>query len=796
MSKAFGGARTGATITLLAQNTDRLNSKFQQIGSTAGQFGADWTKTADTTKVQLEKIEGAGLALGTEFGEKLLPYVDDAIHDFQDLVEWFEKGSTAAHGVEIAIGSLAAVAIGSYLTSKLISVIKLLREFGTAVSSPVASLKNLFGMSAPTATTGTAAGAGPSAGLGGAAAYSFMGSRGSEGIGSIANAMVVAVEAGEYAGLGSMGASGTVGTEENVAATESGAASAAAKETGIAPMGVSGGATAAEAEAAPVAEETAGLGIASTLKGLLGPLMGAGMGIMAGGMIQSATGLKGGTAGTLGGGVAGAGIGAALGSVIPGVGTMIGAGVGGALGSSLGPTIASAVSSVLGGEDYGKKIADSLTKGFGGEASTNLKAGVAKALDDAHKIADSVKPISVNLGGATTYTTLTPAQKAKMDADYQTAGTDIAKQLEAGWSQYKFQSEPVMFTQLKAELKDLPPQAQAYAAQSAIAFTGELEKQGKLSAGAAKDMVDQIEAQFPGVPAYLGLTANASVAEWTAKFNFTQSEASLNATLSKMRGDFPQVTAAMDATAGDAQQKADAMGAALMSIVNGPNSTRAMVAAAQTDLSTLRANVASNLGSAAASVQTDAQQMATSLQQGSSQAVSDADANLQTLAQNIQIAMSSGVLSTSKGSSLIGQAVVATLKAFGDTKIPQAVLNATEAANMSIPNPPQLSGGNTPRGAAQGGFIGQPGEKGPDSVPIVVGRGEAILNASQQGVVNQALQAQGIGGLPEVFSHGSTPHYMASGGYAGGGSSFTSRSACSAPPPPPSTWRSSSKPRR
>jgi hypothetical protein len=78
-----------------------------------------------------------------------------------------------------------------------------------------------------------------------------------------------------------------------------------------------------------------------------------------------------------------------------------------------------------------------------------------------------------------------------------------------------------------------------------------------------------------------------------------------------------------------------------------------------------------------------------------------------------------------------------------------------------------LNGSNAGGGFAVGGFIGSPGEAGADNVPVVLGRGEAVLNRHQQAPVNAALQMAYGTDLGGLFSSMTKPHYMASGGYAG-----------------------------
>jgi hypothetical protein len=52
--------------------------------------------------------------------------------------------------------------------------------------------------------------------------------------------------------------------------------------------------------------------------------------------------------------------------------------------------------------------------------------------------------------------------------------------------------------------------------------------------------------------------------------------------------------------------------------------------------------------------------------------------------------------------------------------------------------------------------------RGQDTVPVLLGAGEAVLNRHQQGVVEGML---GQGFLDRLFARVQTPHYMAKGGY-------------------------------
>lgn len=139
--------------------------------------------------------------------------------------------------------------------------------------------------------------------------------------------------------------------------------------------------------------------------------------------------------------------------------------------------------------------------------------------------------------------------------------------------------------------------------------------------------------------------------------------------------------------------------------------------------------------------------------------------NFNLAAEGIRKAMDAGRISTEKGLAEIRKLMVEKLQEFGFTE--------EQAKNIRKGN--RYDGGANEGSAASvikkagGGWIGAPGERGRDEVPIVVGRGEAVLNHHQQRVVNTALAETGRGNLGTLFSRVKTPHYLASGGFAGGG---------------------------
>lgn len=72
-------------------------------------------------------------------------------------------------------------------------------------------------------------------------------------------------------------------------------------------------------------------------------------------------------------------------------------------------------------------------------------------------------------------------------------------------------------------------------------------------------------------------------------------------------------------------------------------------------------------------------------------------------------------------------------------------------------------------GRASGGFVGNPGERGQDAVPALLGRGEAVLNWAHQRLIEPALRSFYGVGLQEFFRRTKGLHAGESLGYAGGG---------------------------
>jgi hypothetical protein len=148
------------------------------------------------------------------------------------------------------------------------------------------------------------------------------------------------------------------------------------------------------------------------------------------------------------------------------------------------------------------------------------------------------------------------------------------------------------------------------------------------------------------------------------------------------------------------------------------------------------------------------------------------EAGKEALAKNFNLAagavkksMNAGVISTKDGVALINQYLRKALAEYGITGKSASHYLSNSTGDITGKGSAGVSGSG--QGLAIGGYIGAPGEAGGDNVPVMLGRGEAVLNRYQQAPVEMALQNTYGMGLGDLFASVTRPHYMASGGFAG-----------------------------
>lgn len=161
LSEAFGGGRSSAAIMTLVEQTDRLNTKFQDITANANGFAAAVDATHETNMFKLNAAMATVQATLIDLGGTVMPLVAAALVKLTallvTLVGWWDTLSPSTQKwIAIAVALLAvlgpvAVILGSLITA--------LGTIFTAIGAVTTSL-GLFisGMTGAEIATGTFAG--------------------------------------------------------------------------------------------------------------------------------------------------------------------------------------------------------------------------------------------------------------------------------------------------------------------------------------------------------------------------------------------------------------------------------------------------------------------------------------------------------------------------------------------------------------------------------------------------------------------------------------------------------------
>lgn len=109
ISNAFGGGRTSSAILTLLEESDRLKSKYGQLGtaaSRAAQADEAWKQQQKQFGQQMKELGAEVQVIGVKIGNFLIPYI-------QKSAEWLTK--------HIAVVKIAAVVIGSLLVAAMMA---------------------------------------------------------------------------------------------------------------------------------------------------------------------------------------------------------------------------------------------------------------------------------------------------------------------------------------------------------------------------------------------------------------------------------------------------------------------------------------------------------------------------------------------------------------------------------------------------------------------------------------------------------------------------------------------------
>jgi TP901 family phage tail tape measure protein len=115
ISKAFGGARSAATIEEMVGQIDKLKGKYSEMGTVgerAKQQQDDWAKTQETSTQKWKEFTAAIQALAIRIGNDLLPPLTAALGWILKGVQWLEQHKLAA---EILAGVIGTVLVGAFV---------------------------------------------------------------------------------------------------------------------------------------------------------------------------------------------------------------------------------------------------------------------------------------------------------------------------------------------------------------------------------------------------------------------------------------------------------------------------------------------------------------------------------------------------------------------------------------------------------------------------------------------------------------------------------------------------------
>lgn len=122
ISDAFGGGRTSSAILTLLEESDRLKSKYDQLGDAGGRAKkADeaWAAQQKQFSQQMKEFRASAEALGVKVGEWLIPKL-------QTMGDWLSKHIGVVKIIAVVIGSILVAAIGMWTAAVIENTIAML----------------------------------------------------------------------------------------------------------------------------------------------------------------------------------------------------------------------------------------------------------------------------------------------------------------------------------------------------------------------------------------------------------------------------------------------------------------------------------------------------------------------------------------------------------------------------------------------------------------------------------------------------------------------------------------------
>jgi TP901 family phage tail tape measure protein len=129
------GKKAGTGVAILADQMQRLESKYPALTKGADNFGKAWATAAQTPAQKFKELEAGAEALGISVGQRLIPPVMAA-------VGWLDKNQAAAADLALTIGGLA---IGITAVSLAIRAWTAISAVAGAVTGAAGAFRSLSG---------------------------------------------------------------------------------------------------------------------------------------------------------------------------------------------------------------------------------------------------------------------------------------------------------------------------------------------------------------------------------------------------------------------------------------------------------------------------------------------------------------------------------------------------------------------------------------------------------------------------------------------------------------------------
>ncbi len=132
LTRAFGG-RQSTGVSILLDQLDRLKAKTDQVAKGGSSFGADYEATTQTMAFKTQELEATVEKLGDQFGEYLIPKLEDVADETEQVIGWFGKHQTAAEALAGVIGGVLGLTVATYAGDRALKFIAATKDMGSGL---------------------------------------------------------------------------------------------------------------------------------------------------------------------------------------------------------------------------------------------------------------------------------------------------------------------------------------------------------------------------------------------------------------------------------------------------------------------------------------------------------------------------------------------------------------------------------------------------------------------------------------------------------------------------------------